>query len=148
MVGRLTSALVHAEPDAPESPLRRTGLGSFGGLLIGTLAVAGFLIWGLISPASRGGLTAGELVMVRETGARFIYADHQLRPVLNWSSALLLMGGNAVMTSMSAQSLAGIPIGPPLGILGAPDALPPASSINTGDWLACASSAGGQPLVS
>jgi len=66
VVGRLTSALVHAEPDAPESPLRRTGLGSFGGLLVGALAVAGFMVWGLISPASKASaLTAGELLLVK-----------------------------------------------------------------------------------
>src|SRR5258708_5632106 len=120
VVGRLTSALVHGEPDAPESPLRRTGLGSFGGLLLGTLMVAGFLIWGLISTASKAvTLTQGELIMVKQTGTRYIYAGKELRPVLNWSSALLLTGGNAAMTAMSATTLAGLPEGLPLGIVGA-----------------------------
>lgn len=149
VVGRLTSALVHAEPDAPESPLRRTGLGSFGGLLVGALIVAAFLVWGLISPASRASaLTSGELVMVRETGSRFIYAGKALHPVLNWSSALLLMGGNPTITTVSAQSVAGVPQGQPLGILGAPDALPAPAAVNTGAWLACARGGAGQPSVS
>ena len=53
--------------------MRRTTLGSFGGLMVGALALAGFLIWGLISPASKAAaLTTGELVMVKQTGARFI----------------------------------------------------------------------------
>lgn len=139
MVGRLTSALVHGEPDAPESPLRRTGLGTFGGLLLGTLVVAAFLVWGLIWPArNAAALTPGELVMVKQTGSRYIYAHSELRPVLNWSSAMLLTGGNPTMTAMSAGSLNGIPQGQPVGIVGAPDTLPAASALNHGSWLVCA----------
>ncbi len=141
VVGRLTSALVHAEPDAPESPLRRTGLGSFGGLLVGTLILAAFMVWGLISPASpASALTAGELLLVKETGTRFIYVGNELHPVLNWASALMLTGGNATITTVSASSLAGIPQGQPLGVLGAPDELPAASALNVGAWLACTQS--------
>ncbi|HET7014923.1 MAG TPA: type VII secretion protein EccB [Streptosporangiaceae bacterium] len=148
VVGRLTSALVHGEPDAPESPLRRTGLGSFGGLLLGTLAVAAFLVWGLISAGDKPAvMTAGELVMAKETGARYIYADHELRPVMNWSSAMLLTGGNAVMTAVPAATLTGIPQGQPIGIVGAPDSLPAANAIDKGAWLVCALSAG-RPQVS
>lgn len=146
---RLTSALVHADPDAPESPLRRTGMGSIVGMALGALGVAGFLVWGLISPPAKASvLTAGELVMAKQTGTRYIYADKALRPVLNWSSAMLLMGGNSAMTAVSAASLNGIPQGQPLGIVGAPDSLPAATSVNTGAWLACTRTSGGQTVVS
>jgi type VII secretion protein EccB len=149
VVSRLTCALVHGEPDAPESPLRRTGLGTFGGLLLGTLAVAAFLVWGLISTSGKPvALTAGELVMAKETGARYVYAGHELRPVLNWSSAMLLTDGNTAMTAVPAASLADMPQGQPVGILGAPDSLPPASAVNKGSWLVCAQDQAGQPEVS
>ncbi len=143
VVGRLTSALVHGEPDAPESPLRRTGLGSFGGLLLGTLLVAACLVWGLISAGGKTAvLTAGELVMAKETGARYVYARHELLPVLNWSSALLLTGGNTAMTAVPAGTLTGVPHGQPVGIVGAPDTVPAAGAVNKGAWLVCALSAG------
>jgi ESX secretion system ATPase EccB len=149
MVGRLTSALVHGEPDAPESPMRRTNLGSFGGLLLGALLVAGFLIWGLISPSSTASaLTSGELVIVNGTGSRYIYAQSELHPVLNWSSAMLLLSGDPTIKSVPPASLAGVPQGQPLGIVGAPDSLPASSVINKGSWLACAQSSGGHPVVS
>ena len=149
VVGRLTSALVHAEPDAPESPLRRTGLGWFGGLLVGTLVVAGFAVLGMIRPASSASaLTSGELLLVKETGSRFIFAGDELHPVLNWSSALMLTGGKATLTTVSASTLNGIPQGSPLGILGAPDQLPAATSLNVGAWLACSQSGSGAPVVS
>jgi type VII secretion protein EccB len=149
VVSRLTAALVHAEPDAPESPLRRTGLGSFAGLLIGTLLVAGFMVWGLISPGGKAvALTQGQLLIVNGTGAKDVYVDNTLRPVLNWSSALMLMGGNPAVTTISPAALNGIAQGQPLGIVGAPDSLPPASFLNTGSWLACNQVSGGQPIVS
>jgi type VII secretion protein EccB len=147
-MGRLTSALVHGEPDAPESPTRRTTLGSFGGVMLSALAVAAFLIFGLISPTKSAVFTAGELVVVKETGSRYIFAGHELHPVLNWSSAMLLMNGNPAVTAVSAASLTGVRQGRPLGIVGAPDALPPASAVNTGSWLVCAQQGGGRPVVS
>jgi type VII secretion protein EccB len=148
VMGRLTSALVHGEPDAPESPTRRTTLGSFGGVMLSALAVAGCLIWGLISPAKSAVFTAGELVQVKETGSRYIFANHELHPVLNWSSAMLLLNGKAAITAVSEAALTGVRQGRPLGIVGAPDALPPASAINTGAWLVCAPQGGGRPVVS
>jgi type VII secretion protein EccB len=151
VMGRLTSALVHGEPDAPESPTRRTTLGSFGGMMLASLAVAGFLIWGLISPSKAAAtFTSGELVLVKETGSRYIFADHELHPVLNWSSALLLLNGDPTIKAVSAASLAAanVPEGQPLGIVGAPDAVPAADSVNTGSWLVCAQQSGGRPIVS
>jgi len=52
---------------------------------------------------------AGSLLLVKETGTRFIYVGNELHPVLNWASALMLTGGNATITTVSASSLAGIP---------------------------------------
>lgn len=149
VVSRLASALVHGEPDAHESPMRRTGLGSFAGLLIGSLILAGFLVWGLISPfAKASSLKAGELLMVQGTGARYLYASGELRPVLNWSSALMLLGGTTTMTTVPAKTLAGVPQGPPLGVVGAPETLPPASAVNKGSWLACSQASGGAAITS
>jgi hypothetical protein len=127
MVGRLTCALVHAEPDAPETPMRRTTLGSFGGLVIGAILVAVFLVWGLILPGGKAGaLTSGTLIVASQTGSRYLYLGGVLSPVLNWASARLLLGGQPKVQMVRDSALADVPQGPPLGIVGAPDALPPA----------------------
>jgi type VII secretion protein EccB len=153
VLGRLSSAMVHGEPDAFEPPMRRTTTGAFGGLMIGALGVAAFLIWALISPikpaaASKAvSLTAWDLIVVPQTGARYIYTGAELLPVLNWSSARLLLGGSPKVQNVSASALASVPQGTPLGIVGAPDALPSAAAINQGDWLICARSSGAQPRV-
>jgi type VII secretion protein EccB len=150
MVGRLTSALVHAEPDAPESPMRRMLLGSFGGLMIGALAVAGFMIWSLIAGGSTATkLTAGALIEAKETGSRYIYLDGVLRPVLNLASVRLLLGGQPTIQTVPQATLATLPQGRPLGISGAPDTLPQPDAVNQGGWLACSGPSAGSsgPLV-
>jgi type VII secretion protein EccB len=143
MVGRLTSALWHAEPDAPETPLRRTLTGSFGGLALGALAVGAIIVWGLIfgGVSSASSLSSGTLVEAKETGSRYIYAGGQLSPVLNWSSARLLLRGAPTIQVMSQAALADLPQGRPLGIPGAPDTLP--ATVNQGGWLACSGPAAG-----
>ena len=88
VVGRLVSALLRAEPDAPMTPLRRFVVGTFWGALLGALAVAGFGVYGFISP---GGSTAwragGALIVEKETGARYVFVEGELRPVVNYASA-------------------------------------------------------------
>ncbi len=148
VMGRMTAALVHGEPDAPESPMRRTSLGSFGGLLLGALAIAGFLIWGLIAPPSTPGkFTEGELIAVKQTDSRYIFARGTLHPVLNWSSALLLENGNPAMTSVTAAALTQVPQGQPVGIAGAPDDLPAQTAVNKGSWLVCSQPGHGKQQV-
>ena len=111
VVGRLTSALVHGEPDAAQPPMQRTRSATLGGVVLGMLGIAGFLLWGLISPVNKAAAapTAGDLIVVSQTGASYIYGGGKLFPVLNWSSALMLLGGTpfteafteAVMVALS-----------------------------------------------
>jgi type VII secretion protein EccB len=145
VVGRLSSALVHGEPDAVQPPMDRTRSATLGGVLLGILGIAGFLLWGLISPVDKAAAapTTGDLIVVPQTGASYIYGGGKLFPVLNWSSALMLLGGSPQVENETAGAIAGIPQGPSLGIVGAPDSLP--AEVNHGDWLACAQESGGQP---
>ncbi|GAA0512479.1 type VII secretion protein EccB [Saccharopolyspora thermophila] len=53
MVGRLVSALMRGRPDDPATPNRRLATGTIIGLLIGALVVAGFTVYGFISPGGK-----------------------------------------------------------------------------------------------
>ncbi|MCK2239949.1 MULTISPECIES: type VII secretion protein EccB [unclassified Crossiella] len=136
MMGRLSSALLRVDPDAPESPLHRTYRGSTIGGLIATLVCLGLLVFGLISP---GGNTSwkveGALVVSDTTGARFLYAGGKLLPVLNLASARLVAGDRLVVKHVADASLREVPRGEALGIIGAPDALPAAAA---DPWEVCA----------
>ena len=138
VVGRMASATLRAEPDAPQSPLRRFLVGTFIGLMLAVLAVAGFAVFGLISP---GGKTSwqepGALILEKGTGARYVFADGQLKPVLNHTSAKLILGGDLRTVSVSRKSLAGVPHGLPIGIPSAPDFLPDPGRLGGDQWRVC-----------
>jgi len=138
VVGRLVSALLRAEPDAPMTPLRRFVVGTFWGALLGALAVAGFGVYGFISP---GGSTAwragGALIVEKETGARYVFVEGELRPVVNYASARLIVGKAPTIVRVSRKSLRGVPHGLAVGIAGAPDYLPDPASLDARQWRVC-----------
>ncbi|MEN3356722.1 MAG: hypothetical protein V7637_704 [Mycobacteriales bacterium] len=138
VVGRLVSALVRGEPDAPETPLRRFSTGAFGGAMLAVILVAGVGVLGFVSPGGSKKFEDPKTIIVeKETGNRFLLVDGTLRPVLNFASALLIDGADAKVTSVGRRSLAGLPHGLPIGIPGAPDALPEAGKLTADPWLAC-----------
>jgi type VII secretion protein EccB len=142
VVGRLVAALTHGKPDILEHPNRRFSTGTVLGFLLAALLVAIFGIYGLFVPGGDSSWrVAGAIVVVKETGARYVYEGNQLRPVLNYSSALLAAGDNSTTVSVSQNSLSGVPVGTPIGIPGAPDDLPAAGKLWTGPWSVCMSGA-------
>ena len=139
VLGRLTTALVSGEPDTAENPHRRSVVGTVAGLLLATLVVGGFAVYGLLRPGGANTWrAAGVLVVEKETGNRYVYADNRLRPVLNYASARLLFSRPPKVVTVSAKSLRGVPHGDPLGIVAAPDALPPTQGGLSHTWTACA----------
>ena len=151
VVGRLTSGILGADPDMPETPLARTSRGVFIGALLGILALAVSAIFGLLVPSkSTKWRTARSLIIVKESGARYVYVNGTLHQVLNYASAVLLIGGTTT-TTVPASALNGVPRGAPIGIPGAPDELPRAAQLG-GDrpWRVCASQNGAdsKPLTS
>ncbi|MEV5387080.1 type VII secretion protein EccB [Streptomyces sp. NPDC052721] len=144
VMGRLASAMLRSEPDAPESPSGRTNRGVAMSLIIALLLCAGAFVFGLLKPGGNTSWrTSGALVVSKETGTRFLYLNGRLRPVRNYASALLLAKGNLKISTVGDTSLRGEPHGSPVGIPGAPDALPRADDLNSGPWLVCSSLAPG-----
>jgi type VII secretion protein EccB len=147
MVGRLVSALLRAEPDLATPPLRRSWSGLIIGSLVAALVVAGFAAFSFISPGGASGWRKpGTLVLDKQTGTRYVLAGGRLRPVLNYASARLLLGAKMTVGAVPTKSLADVPRGAPVGIAGAPDALPDARA-KSAPWLACGSSAGSRPAL-
>ncbi|GAA4264009.1 type VII secretion protein EccB [Dactylosporangium darangshiense] len=139
VLGRLTAALVSADPDGLEGPHRRTTSGTIYGTILAALIVAGFAVFGYIVPGgSSKWQQPGVLVVEKETGTRYVYVDGLLRPVLNYASARLLFAKNPKTVLVSQRSLAAVPHGQPIGIVGAPDALPAGGAVEDQVWTVCA----------
>ncbi|MFE2633097.1 type VII secretion protein EccB, partial [Streptomyces sp. NPDC059374] len=140
MMGRLSSGLLMADPDAPESPLGRTTRGVVFGVLVTVLIGAGATVYGLLRP---GGNDAwrdeAHLVVNRDTGARYLWTttDGVLHPVRNYASARLIGGSDLESVDVASASLGDVPVGAPAGIPGAPDTVPDPGRLDDGAWHMC-----------
>src|SRR5262249_12061978 len=134
---RIVAGLLMGEPETNERPMRRFALALFGAGLIATVIFAGVGIYGLVRPG--GGRPAEHsLILERGSGAKFLYLQGRLHPVLNWTSARLIAGQAAPdVKTMSQDSLRGIPRGRPVGIAGLPDELPDSSALLGLPWSVC-----------
>ncbi|MGV9263222.1 type VII secretion protein EccB [Kitasatospora sp. NPDC003701] len=138
VMSRVAAGVLRAEPDAPDTPVGRTNRGAAIGLAVALLIGAGAGVYGLVKPGgATGWQKPGTLVVVKETGARYVFAGGLLHPVLNESSAKLLAGDQLKVDQVSARSLEKAERGTPIGIVGAPDGLPGPAAVAGADWLVC-----------
>lgn len=143
---RLTSALVHGDPDALEAPHRRYVRALFGGCVLALVALLGVAAWAAFSSnGSTAWQQPGTLILDEDSGSRFVLLDGRLRPVLNVASARLILGDRWHVVAVSGTTLRDVPRGAPIGIPGAPDEVPqPADRVV---WQACAASEGVSLLI-
>lgn len=107
-------------------------------MIIAVLVCAGAFVFGLIKPGGNDSWRSGEnLVVDKETGARYLYLDGRLRPVRNYASARLVAGGDIGVTTVGTSSLADTPHGTPIGIPDGPEALPGTGDLDRSPWLVC-----------
>lgn len=136
--GRLIGALMKGRPEGDDPPHRRFTIGTAVGVLLTVLIAAGFGIYGLLRPGgSDRWRTPGSIIVVKETGARYLLLGGELRPVLNYTSAVLILQSTAPVRSVSRNSLTGVPVGAPVGIPDAPDAVPTGKQLYRGAWTVC-----------
>jgi len=138
-VRRVLTAMLASDPDSPEQPMRRVATATLSSVMVAVLALVGAGFYGKM----RGGSPskwqqAGVLIVERDTGSRYIYTDRQLHPVLNYTSARLLLNSETVSTvQVARKSLDGVARGATVGIVGAPDSLPAAEHLIAGPWSVC-----------
>lgn len=139
MVQRVVAALVMRETDPAQSPFRRAAAATLASVLVAAIALAAIGIYGLIvGGGSTNWRNKDAVIVEKETGAVFVYRDEKLHPVLNYASALLIVGSPAPKRVLiSSKSIAGVPRGTPLGIADAPDSLPSAKRLVGAPWTLC-----------
>lgn len=142
-MGRITSGMLRADPDAPESPQGRTNRSTAGGIVVAVLLCAAAFVWGMISPGQSGSWRdAKNLIVDQDTGASYLYVDGRLRPVRNYTSARLIGGPKMKTVKVRTKSLNGEPHGQPVGISGAPASLPGSGDLSRDPWSVCTGSDG------
>ncbi len=141
---RLVTAFVSGAPGGREVEPVRYGRTLVGGLVLAGLVVAGAAVSPLLTQQklpddwNQKGLVVG-----KESGSRFVASKGRLYPVINTTSARLVLGGegdfkvNFVPDDKIAQQKQGKTIGIP----GAPDLLPAPSKLLQTGWVACTNEA-------
>jgi type VII secretion protein EccB len=146
---RVKAALLEGDAESNDRPLSRLGTGTYAGIFVTIALLAVFGIVGVLRPGgSKAWQEPGAFIVASETGARYVYLDGVLHPVVNYSSAKLLLGDRLHVVTVSVRSLESAEHGPALGIPAAPDSLPDAQHIVGTDWSVCAigNAADGRPL--
>ncbi|MFC6018659.1 type VII secretion protein EccB [Plantactinospora solaniradicis] len=139
MVQRVVGALVMRETDPAQSPFRRAAGATLASVLIALIAVGGSVVVGVFLG---GGATKWKnqsaVIVEKESGAQYVYYENKLHPVLNYASALLIIGSSGPKTvSVSRKSLEGEPRGVLLGIRDLPESLPPTNRLIGNEWTVC-----------
>jgi type VII secretion protein EccB len=135
---RLLSAFTGGAPGGkelePAAPLRAVAAG----IALTAMLILGGVFYGLVKPGLPSGWQNDRLILVSDTGARYMSVKGVLYPVINTASARLLVPADKYkVITTDEKTLSGIKIGPSIGILGAPDDLPQASTLVGSGWSAC-----------
>ncbi|MFE9694008.1 type VII secretion protein EccB [Micromonospora sp. NPDC005806] len=137
-VQRAVAALVMRETDPAQSPFRRLAGAGLASVLVAVIALGGVALYGLFAGGGNSWRDAGAVIVEKESGARFVYREEKLHPVLNYASALLIIGAERPKTILvSRRSIDGVPRGLPLGIADAPDSLPAPGRLASAPWTVC-----------
>ncbi|PWR15791.1 type VII secretion protein EccB [Micromonospora sicca] len=134
---RIVSALLSGDPETNDLPMRRLGMAVFGSVLVAAIVLGGAGAYGQLT-GNAAPLEANTLVIERETGATYVFADGLLHPTLNYASARLILNeGDPPVRTMSQASIKDRPRGRTVGIVGAPDDLPDRKSLVGLPWSVC-----------
>ena len=135
---RLLSAFTSGAPGGkelePAAPLRAV----LAGVVLSAMVILAGVFFGLLRPGLPAGWEDNTLVLVKDSGARYLSIDSVLYPVINTASARLLMpSGEFKVVTTDKDTLDGIEIGSTIGILGAPDDIPGPDALINNNWTGC-----------
>ena len=137
-MSRLSAAMLRSEPDHPDRPTGRSMRGTAIGFMVAVLVAIVVVVVSALFPPKPDWRAEGALVIDKQTGARYLYLGGTLRPLMNLTTAQLLLGGKGPVVQIDSAAMSGVPRGALLGIVGAPEVLPAAGTLTVDPWLTCA----------
>ncbi|AEE45097.1 type VII secretion protein EccB [Cellulomonas fimi] len=135
---RLLTAFTSGAPQGRELDPAKPMRGVAAGVLLTVLVLLGSIAWGILRPVLPSGWDDGSLVVVKQSGTRYVGSQGTLYPVLNVTSARLAIPSSAFhVVEAKADDVADAPRGATIGIPGAPDSLPAPDRLVDDAWRAC-----------
>ncbi|GAA3516483.1 type VII secretion protein EccB [Nocardioides daeguensis] len=140
---RLVTAFVSGAPGGREVEPARPGRMIVGGIALAVLLVAGAAIAGALSDRAEVDWKKSGLV-ADDRGALYVILDEdavpglpRVRPVINVTSAQLILGADVEARKVPDEELADVRKGPSIGILDAPATVPAADHLDESGWTSC-----------
>lgn len=145
---RLVTAFVSGAPGGREVEPARPGRSIVGGLALGVLLIAGAAIAGIFtSNVDPAWADQPGLVISKEEAEVFVITesstDPVLHPILNITSAKLILGSEVEPKVIPEEYISDVEIGSDLGIFGAPYDVPDSSRLIQDGWTSCTDGARG-----
>ncbi|KGN39720.1 type VII secretion protein EccB [Knoellia aerolata] len=135
---RLTTAFVSGAPGGREVEPHRPMKAVIGGFALTVVLVIGSLAFGWLKGSLPDNWGDNKLVIAKTSGARYVSIKKTLHPVLNTTSARLLIPANSFeVITVADDKLATKKRGSTIGIPGAPDSLTPPDSLTNSGWVSC-----------
>ncbi|MDN4171975.1 type VII secretion protein EccB [Nocardioides sp. SOB77] len=142
---RLVTAFVSGAPGGREVEPTRPGRTVVGGVALAILLVAGAAIAAILNPKAPTNWTDGGLVI--SGGTPYVILDGgddpELRPVINITSAQLILGPDLQPSVVDQSEIDKYTVGEDIGILGAPSTVPDDDQLLESPWTACTADGSG-----
>lgn len=140
---RMVANLIAPTPTGSDEAAPRPVKTFFVSAILSAIAVAGVAVLGVFKPSAPSGWQSG-LAVDSSSGAAYIYSpqDKELHPVLNITSARLLLGANFKKFDVPDDIInsGDQTMGSPFGIPGAPPDVPTANNVDLTQWTLCVQS--------
>jgi type VII secretion protein EccB len=131
---RIASGIALHDTRMLVDPLRTQSRAVLMGVLVVVTGLAGCFVFSLIRPNTQAGNNA--VLADRSTAALYVRVGDELHPVLNLTSARLIVGQPVNPTSVKSSELDRFPRGNLIGIPGAPERMVQNTS-HDADWTVC-----------
>lgn len=144
---RLVTAFLSGAPGGREVEPSRPGRTVVGGLALAVLLVAGAAIASVLASRTEEDWNKIGLVVSRQEAAPYVILDDgedpTLIPVINITSAQLILGADVEPTYVDQEVIEDQTPGDPIGIAGAPQTLPRPEQFIQSGWTSCTTDGGG-----
>lgn len=135
---RLITAFTSGMPDGKELTPKKGLTPVMVSIGLTAIMVLISVFYGIISPGLPSDWSNNKLIVGKDTASRFISVNGVLHPVINTTSARLLIPSDEYrVITVDDNELEGIPIGSSVGIVGAPDILPNRSRLVSKFLVSC-----------
>ena len=138
---RLVTAFVSGAPGGREVEPARPARVIVGGAALAVLLIAGAAIAGIFTNKTPDDWAKVGLFVSKETAATYVITDDEspivVRPVINITSAKLILGSEVEPTIIAQSALEEEVVGGDIGILGAPASPPDADRLIEDGWTVC-----------